>query len=206
MFPVNILSTTYIHTCCHYFKPLDHSLKPEDTRIASNHNLPWKSYKHSTPSATLPHIKVIPTCSVTSRYFHLPPHYEDHTLMMNVSLDTTNITVINISTPDFRIWQHFNSSMTPPHLQKLANIPEVPVTQLYRDMINTSEPIHTFTIKDDDENLSLIWTLLTHPGTYIGTIGMILAVCIGVYCFKRFWFRPSTPKCRPYSVASLWMP
>ena len=59
--------------------------------------------------------------------------------MMNVSLDTTNINAINISTLDFRIWQHFSSNWPSPHLQKLANVPEVPVIQLYECMINTSE-------------------------------------------------------------------
>ena len=123
--------------------------------------------------------------------FSLPQHYEDHTLLMIVSLDTANINTINIPTLDFRIWQHFISNWTLPHLQKMANVPEVPATQLYRDMINTSEPNHLFTIKDDDEDPSLKWTILTHPGTYIGTIDMIFAVCIGVYCFKRFWIRPA---------------
>ena len=66
--------------------------------------------------------------------------------MMNVSLDIANINAINISTLDFKIWQHSNRNWTPPHLQKLANVPEVPVTQLYRDMIDTSEPIHLFTV------------------------------------------------------------
>ena len=141
-------------------------------------------------------LKSSPSCSPTSRYFHLPPCYEDHNMMRNVSLDTTNINAINISTLDFRIWQHINSNWTTSHLQKLANVPEVPVTQLYKYMINTSEPVHSFTFnKDDDEDPSLIWTILTHPGTYIGNIGMIFTVCIGVYCFKRFWFRPTTPRC-----------
>ena len=94
--------------------------------------------------------------------------------MMNVSLNTANINAINILTLDFRIWQHFSSTWTQPHLQKLANVPEVPVTRLYRAMINSSEPIHPFTIKDDDKDPSLMWIILTHPVTYIGTIGMIL--------------------------------
>ena len=114
--------------------------------------------------------------------------------MMDVSLDTANINALNISTLDFRIWQHFSSSWTTLHLQKLANVPEVPVTELYRDMINTSEPTHVFTIKDDDKDPSLIWTILMYPGTFIGTIGMIFAVRVGVYCFKRFWIRPATPR------------
>ena len=94
--------------------------------------------------------------------------------MMNVSLDTANINAVNISTLDIRIWQYFSSNWTPAHLQILANVPEVPVTQLYRDMINTSETTHLFIIKDDEEDTSLIWTIFTHPGTYIGIICMIL--------------------------------
>ena len=67
------------------------------------------------------------------------------------------------------------------------------VTQLYIYMINASEPIHSFTIKDDDEDPSPIWTIVKHPRKYIGTIDMTFTVCIGVYCFQRFWIRPSTP-------------
>ena len=81
--------------------------------------------------------------------------------MMNVSIDTTNINAVNISTLDFRIWQHFSRNWTQPPLKKLINVSEVPVTQLYRDMINASELIHPFTIKyDDEEDSSLIWTIL----------------------------------------------
>ena len=58
-------------------------------------------------------LSLYPACSATSRYFHLPPHYKDHTIMINVSLDTANINAITISTLDFRIWQHF--SIIGPH-------------------------------------------------------------------------------------------
>ena len=70
---------------------------------------------------------------------------------MNVSLETANINVIDISTQDFRILQHFSTNWIPTHLQKLANIPEVPVTLLYRGIINNSEPICLFTIKDNKD-------------------------------------------------------
>ena len=140
-------------------------------------------------------LRLSPVCSATSRYFHLPPHYEDHTIMMNISLDTANINAINILIPDFRIWQHFNSNWTSPHLQKLANVLVVPVMQLYKHMINTSKPVHSFMISDDDEDPSLIWTISMHPGTYIGTTGVIFAVCIGVHCLKGFWIRPATSNC-----------
>ena len=132
-------------------------------------------------------LRLSSACNATSRYFHLPQHYEDHTMMMNISLDTANINAINISTEDTRIWQHFSGNWTTPHLQILTNVLEVPVAQLYKHMINTSEPVHFFTFnKDDVKDQSLIWTILTHPGTCIGTIGMMFAVCISVYCFRRF--------------------
>ena len=54
--------------------------------------------------------------------------------MMNVSLDTANINAINISTQAFRILQNFNSNWTTPYLQKLTNVPEVPVAQLYTNV------------------------------------------------------------------------
>ena len=138
-------------------------------------------------------LRLSPACSTTSRYFHLPSHYKDHSMVMNVSLDTANIYAINISTLDFRMWQHFTTNWTPTCLQKLVNIPKVLVTQLYRDMINNSESIHSFTIKDDEDPF-LIWTILRHPGTYIGTISLIFVLCIGVYCFK-FGIKPTSPRC-----------
>ena len=37
-------------------------------------------------------------CSTTSIYFYLPPCYKDHSMVMNVSIDTAGINAINIST------------------------------------------------------------------------------------------------------------
>ena len=45
-------------------------------------------------------LRLPPACSATSRYFHLPPHYEDHSMVTDVSLDTANINAINISSLD----------------------------------------------------------------------------------------------------------
>ena len=139
--------------------------------------------------------RLSPACNTTSRYFHLHPHYEDHTIMMYVSLDTANINTINISILDFRIQQHFSSNWTPPHLQKLPNVSEMPVTQLYRDMINTSEPIHSFTIKDDDEDPSFICSLNTSWDIHRDQC-ISFAVCIGV------WIRPVTSRNWPCSPVS----
>ena len=125
-------------------------------------------------------LRLSPACSATSRYFHLILHYQEHTIMMNASLDTTNITAINISTLNFKIWQYFISNSAPTDLQRLPNVSEVPVTQPCRDMINTSRPAHLFTIKDDDKDPSLMWTILVHPGTYIG-IPITLSVVVRIF-------------------------
>ena len=137
-------------------------------------------------------LRLSPVFSTTSNYFQF--------LVMSVSIDTANIKAINISTLDSRIW-HFSRKWIQAHLQKLTNFPEVPVTQLYRDLISGSEQIHSFTTKDDDDS-SLIWTILQQPGTCIGTISMICLFCIGVYCF-RFWIRHAAPRHWPYSPVSL---
>ena len=41
-------------------------------------------------------LRSFPAYSAISRYFHLPQYYEDHSMVMNASLDTANINAINI--------------------------------------------------------------------------------------------------------------
>ena len=63
---------------------------------------------------------------------------------MHKSLDRANLNTINIFTLDFHIWQHFDSNWTTAQMQKLADVPEVPVIQLYKHMIGQTEPILPF--------------------------------------------------------------
>ena len=150
-------------------------------------------------------LKLPPAFSAMSRHFHLPPHYEDHVVTMYMSLNKANLNTINISTPDFHISQHFSSNWNTAHRQKLADVPEFPITQLCKHMIGLGEPILPFEInRDMEEGPCLTWKLLTHPGTYIGTIGVIFVVCIGIYCLKGFWCWSATPRYQPYSPVSLW--
>ena len=89
-------------------------------------------------------------------------------------------------------------------MQKFADAPEIPITQIYKHVIGQSEPILPFEINGDmNKGPSLTQKLLIHPGTYIGTIGMIVAICVGAYCFKRSLFRPATLRYWPYSPVSL---
>ena len=55
-------------------------------------------------SQTPIHILCLPqACSTESHHFHLPPCYETHELTINISLNTANLNMINISSPKFRI-------------------------------------------------------------------------------------------------------
>ena len=51
-------------------------------------------------------LQLPPACSATSTNFHLPPHYENSPLEVNISLDMVNLNMINISSLDLCIWQH----------------------------------------------------------------------------------------------------
>ena len=71
-------------------------------------------------------LRLSPACSATSNYFHLPPYYQDHSIVMSKLLHTANINFYQHFNPRLRICQLFSSNWTPPHLQKLTNAPEVP--------------------------------------------------------------------------------
>ena len=155
MFFVSIASATYIHTSCSYLKPLDHHLKLWHNSVNNDNNFPDKATSTVPLQQPFHILKLFPSCSTISRYIHLPLHYNDNTMKMNVSLDTANIDAINFSTPDFSIWQKFKRNWTTPHLQRLTNVPEVPVKQVYKYMINTHELVHSFIFnKDDDKDPS----------------------------------------------------
>ena len=72
-------------------------------------------------------LQLPPACSTTSQHFHLPPHYETHELTINILLNAANLNVINISSAEFRIWQHLEDHWNGTQLQHLVNIPSVPI-------------------------------------------------------------------------------
>ena len=54
-----------------------------------------------TPQTPLHVLQLQPACGTTSQHFHLPPHYESHDVTINISLNTANLNVINISALEF---------------------------------------------------------------------------------------------------------
>ena len=79
-----------------------------------------------------------PAYSSTFQQFHLPPHHEMHQLTINISLNTANLNIINITSPEFRIWQHLEDHWNGTQLHHLVNVPSVPINQLYKHMVSSN--------------------------------------------------------------------
>ena len=102
-----------------------------------------------------------PAYSATSQHFHLPPRFENHQMKINISLNTANLNTMNISSPEFWVWQHLEDHWNKTQLHKLADIHTVPVAHLCKHMIDNNRPIHPFNIADEStDDTGSIWTLI----------------------------------------------
>ena len=125
-------------------------------------------------------------CSATSPNFYLPPRYETPTLDVNISLNMTNLHMLNILAQVFCIWQHLGSNRSDIQLQHLTTIPSIPVHKVYQYLLNSTQPIIPFDTESIANNDS-IWTLFAHPGIYVSAIGLLIPVGIGLFCCYFFW-------------------
>ena len=143
-----------------------------------------------------------PACSATSQHFHL--HYETHGLTINISLNTANLNVINISSPEFRIWQHLEDHWNETQLHHLVNIPSVPVDKLYKHMVSSSGPITPFMSTDEPMgNTASIWTLFSHTGIYIMAIGLLIPAGLGKFSSYFFSCQCARLTCWPLQSGSM---
>ena len=123
-----------------------------------------------------------PACSATSQHFHLPPHYETHELTINITLNIANLNVINISSPEFRIWQHQEDHWNEIQLCHFVTIPSVPIDQLYKHMDSSNGPITPFMSTDESvDGTASIWTLFSCTGIYVTVIGSLIPVGLGIH-------------------------
>ena len=82
------------------------------------------------------HILKLPTaCRATLPNFYIPPKYQISNLEVNISLNMTNLHMINISALDFCIWQHLGDNRSEIQLQHLSTIPPIPVHKIYQHLI-----------------------------------------------------------------------
>ena len=135
------------------------------------------------------HILKMPTaCSATLSYFHLPPIYHVSHLDANISLDVANLQLINISSLDFHIWQHLEDHSNDMQLQHLSTLPSIPVNKIYQHLLNNTRHITPFDTEDDfPGDTDSIWTLFSHTGVYVTTIGSFIPAGLGIFCCYFFW-------------------
>ena len=110
---------------------------------------PGEAPKTITPQTPIHILQLQPACSTTSHHFHLPPCYESHEVTINVSLNTANLNIVNMSALEFRIWQHLEDHWNGTLLQHLVNIPSVPNEKLYKKMITSNRPVNPFLSTDE---------------------------------------------------------
>ena len=146
-----------------------------------------------------------PRCSTTSQHFHLPPCYESDEITVNISLNTTNLNIINISAPEFRIWQYLEDHWNRTLLHHPTNIPSVPIEKLYKQMVGSNRPINPFMSTDESigETVS-VSTLFSYAGVYIMAIGSPIPARLGIFCCYFFWCQPARLVCWPLQSGSTW--
>ena len=180
----------YTLTNCTQCMDIDNSI------FCSNYNhhthLPWRNNEIYYGKEANSHLVTTPACSARSTNFHLPPHYENSALEVNISLYMANLNTINILSLDFHIWQHLEKHQKESQLQHLASILSVPVDQLYRHIANGIQHITPFTSPEESTgDTASIWTLFSHTGVYVTAIGLLIPAGLGIFCCYFFWFQPA---------------
>ena len=79
--------------------------------------------------------------------------------------------MINIYSPEFRIWQHLEDHWNDIQLHHLVNIPSVPIDKLYKHMVSSNGPITPFTTTDESiGDTASLWILFSHTSIYVMAI------------------------------------
>ena len=111
------------------------------------------------------HILKLPSAfSVMSRHFHLPPTLQ-RLCGNNAHISLQSKSQYNqYLNSRFLHMATFDSNWTTAHMQKLADVPKVPVAQLYKHMIGQNEPHLSSEINSNmEEEPSFTWQLLKLP-------------------------------------------
>ena len=79
---------------------------------------------------------------------------------------------MDVSYPEFRIWQHLENTWNGTQLHHLVNIPSIPIDQLYNHMVSSNGPIIPFTSNNESiDDAASLWTLFSHTEIYVMAIG-----------------------------------
>ena len=106
-----------------------------------------------------------------------------------------NLNMINISSINFHIWQHFEKHWNESQLQYLASIPSIPVGQLYNHMAKGIQHITPFSLEESTGDTDSLWTLFSHTEVYVMAIGSLIPAGLGIFCCYFFWCQPAKLAC-----------
>ena len=121
-----------------------------------------------------------------------------------LELKIKQLIVFHISSLDFWIWQHLEKHQNGSQLQHLASIPSVPVEQLYRHMAKGIQHITPLTSPEESTgDTDSIWTLFSHTGFYIMSIGSLIPAGLGILCCYFFWCPPVRLVCPPLQPGTM---
>ena len=96
--------------------------------------------------------------------------------------------MINIPSPEFRIWQCLEDHWNETQLHHLADIQSVPLDKFYKNMVSSNRPITPFMSTDESiDDTASIWTLFSHIGIYVMVIGPLIPVGLGIFFGYFFW-------------------
>ena len=161
---------------------------PSAVTTAHHTHLPRRNIKIYYNKEANSHLATTPNLQCYITQLPSTPHYENSASEVNISLDMANRNMINISSWDFHICQHLVKHQNESQLQHLANIPSVPVDQLYRHMANGIQHITPFTSPEESTgDTTSIWTLFSHTGVYVMTIRLLLPARLVIFCCYFFW-------------------
>ena len=193
------------HPSTYNLNPMDINfsnwVKPTGMTLICPDKVP-KSMKVEKPIHVL-HLP--PVCIATSQYFHLQPCYENHQMMINISLNTTNLNTMKISPLEFWVWQHLEDHWCKTQLHKVADVPTLPVAHLYKHMIDHNGPILPFNLAYESiDDTASIWTLFLHTRIYIMAIGLLIPEVLRIFCCYIFWCWHAIVAYQPFWSDSSW--
>ena len=97
---------------------------------------PGEAPRTITPQTSIHKLWLQPAFSASSQHFHLPPCYQSHDITINISCNTSNLHVVNMSALECRIWQHLEDQWNRTLLHHIINIPWTETQEIQKLLYN----------------------------------------------------------------------
>ena len=208
-----MLSTNQEHPQCHHpniinLTPVDINLNHWDGLWSHHPNLPDQAPKSISIRKPIHVLHLSPACSATSQHFHPPPHYEIHQMMINTLLNTANLNAVNISSPEFQVWQHLEDHWNKSQLHKLADIWLTYLHSWCSPIQTNDQQQQTYSSISTSRWVNRWYSIHLHTifshRFYITAIGLLIPAGQGIFCCYFFWCWPAILAHQPFQSGSTW--